>query len=122
VAEVVAAENTRIAARRVRLAEATPSVPAIVMALLIGSVAITVASTAAFAHRHIRRSLRWTLLGLTTLIFAGSLFVILDLDHPFAGVAKIDPTAMRDAEQQIGSMPFGANPPCDLSGAPLAGS
>jgi hypothetical protein len=48
--------------------------------------------------------------------------VILDLDHPFAGVAKIDPTAMRDAEQQIGSMPFGANPPCDLSGAPLAGS
>jgi hypothetical protein len=121
VAEVVAAENVRVEARRVRLAEAMPSVPAIVMALLIGSVAITVASTAGFAHRHIRLSLRWTLLGLTTLIFAGSLFVILDLDDPFDGVAKIDPTAMRDAEAQIATMPFGADPPCDQSGAPLAG-
>ena len=121
VAEVVAAENTRVEARRVRLAEASPSVPAIVMALPIGSVAITVATTAAFAHRRIRLSLRWTLLGLTTLIFAGSLFVILDLDDPFDGVAKIDPTAMRDAEAQIGTMPFGADPPCDQSGAPLAG-
>ena len=118
VAEVVAAERARAAARRVRLAEAAPSVPAIVTALLIGCVAITVASTAAFADRRIRPSLRWTLLGLTTLIFTASLLVILDLDRPFGGVATIDPTAMRAAEEQIGTTPFGADPPCDLSGAP----
>jgi Protein of unknown function (DUF4239) len=117
VAEVVAAERGRATARRVRLAEAAPSVPAIVTALLIGSVAITVASTAAFASRRIRPSLRWTLLGVTTLIFTASLLVILDLDRPFGGVARIDPTAMRAVEEQIGTTSFGANPPCDLSGA-----
>ena len=121
VAEVVAAERARTAERRVRLAEAAPSVPAIVTALLIGCVAITVASTAAFAGRRIRPSLRWTLLGLTTLIFTASLLVILDLDRPFGGVARIDPTAMRAVEEQIGTTSFGADPPCDLSGAPLAG-
>jgi hypothetical protein len=121
VAEVVAAERARAAERRVRLAEAAPSVPAIVTALLIGCVAITVASTAAFAGRRIRPSLRWTLLGVTTLIFTASLLVILDLDRPFGGVARIDPTAMRAVEEQIGTTSLGADPPCDLSGAPLAG-
>ena len=121
VAEVVAAEHGRAEARRVRLAEAAPSVPAVVTALLIGCVAITVASTAAFADRRIRPSLRWTLLGVTALIFTASLLVILDLDRPFGGVARIDPTAMRAVDEQIGTMPSGADPPCDLSGAPLAG-
>jgi hypothetical protein len=121
VAEVVAAERGRAAARRVRLAEATPSVPAVVTALLIGCVAITVASTAAFADRRIRPGLRWTLLGITTLIFTASLLVILDLDRPFGGVARIDPTAMRAVEAQIGTTSFGADPPCDTAGAPLAG-
>jgi hypothetical protein len=122
VGDVVAADRGRAAARRVRLAEAAPSVPGIVTALLIGSVAITVASTAAFADRRIRPSLRWTLLGITTLIFTASLLVILDLDRPFGGVARISPSAMRGVEEQLGTMPFGANPPCDQSGVPLAGS
>src|SRR3954454_14093346 len=121
VGDVVAAERARAAARRVRLAEAAPSVPAIVTALLIGCVVITVASTAAFADRRIRPSLRWTLLGVTTLIFTASLLVILDLDRPFGGLARIDPTAMRTVEEQIGATSFGANPPCDVSGASIAG-
>ena len=122
VADVVAAERSRVEARRVRLAEAEPSVPGIVTVLLIGSVVITVASTAAFADRRIRASLRWTLLGITALIFTTSLLVIIDLDRPFGGLAKVDPTAMRDVEQQIGTTSFGASPPCDPSGAPVAGS
>ena len=121
VAEVGAAERARAAARRVRLAEAAPSVPAIVTALLIGCVAITVACTAAFADRRIRRSLRWTLLGVTTVIFTASLLVILDLDRPFGGLARIEPTAMRAVEEQIGTTSVGADAACDLSGGPLAG-
>ena len=46
---------------------------------LIGSVAVTVGSTAAFADRRIRPSVRWVLLGITTLIFTATLLVILDL-------------------------------------------
>ena len=121
VTDVVAAERSRAEARRVRLAEAEPSVPGSVTVLLIGSVVITVASTAAFADRRIRASLRWTLLGITALIFTASLLVIIDLDRPNGGIAKINPAAMRDVEQQIGATSLGASPPCDLSGVPLAG-
>jgi hypothetical protein len=32
-------------------------------------------------------------------------------------VALIDPTALRVAEEQIGTTSFGANPPCEQSGA-----
>ncbi len=84
VAEVVVAERARAAVRRVRLAEAAPSVSPIVTALLIGCVAITVASTAAFAGRDMRPSLRSTLLGVTTLVSTASLLVILNLDQPLA--------------------------------------
>jgi Protein of unknown function (DUF4239) len=117
--QVLTANHDRAAARRVRLAEATSSVPDIVTALLVGSVALTVAATAALADRRIRPSLRWGLLGLTALIYTASLLVIFDLDRPFGGVAAIKPTAMRAAEQQIGATPLGANPPCDASGAGL---
>jgi len=122
VADVVAAERDRVTARRVRLAEAAPSVPAVVTALLIGIVAITVASTATFADRRIRPSLRVALLGVTTVIFTASLLVVLDLDRPFGGVARIDPTAMLAVEEQLGTTPAGADPPCDDSGAPLPGN
>ena len=116
VAEVVAAERGRVEARRARLAEAAPSVPGLVTALLVGSVMVTVASTAAFADRRIRPSLQWTMLGVTAFIFTASLLVILDLDRPFGGVAAIEPTAMRAVEAQIGDTTFGADPPCDESG------
>ncbi len=84
VAQVVAAERGCVTARWDRLAEAAPSVPAIATALLFGCVAITVASTAAFAGRDIRPSLRSTLLGVTALVFTASLLVILNLDQPLA--------------------------------------
>jgi hypothetical protein len=120
-AELLTADHDRAAARRVRLAEATPSVPGIVTALLIGSVALTVGATAALADWRIRPSLRWSILVMTTVIFTATVLVILDLDRPFGGVARISPSAMRAAEQQLGSIPFGANPPCDASGVFTAG-
>lgn len=118
-AELVSAERDRAAARQVRLEAAAPSVPTIVTAILIGCVAIIIGFTAAFADRRIRLSLRLTLLGVTALIFTALLLVILDLDRPFGGLIRINPTAMQAVEQRIGAMPSGADPPCDLSGAPL---
>jgi hypothetical protein len=115
-AQLLSANRDRAAARRVRLAEATPSVPGIVTALLIGSVALIVGATAALTDRRIRPSLRWSILGLTAVIFTATLLVILDLDRPFGGVATISPSAMCAVEQQLGNTPFGANPPCDASG------
>ena len=116
--EVLTADHDRVAAREVRLAEAEPSVPGVVTALLIACVAITVAGTAALADRRMRAGLRMTLVAVTAIIFTGAMLVILDLDRPFGGLAAIQPTAMRSVEQQIGADPLGANPPCDASGAP----
>ena len=113
----VDADHDRVAAREVRLAEAEPSVPGVVTALLIACVAITVAGAAALADRRMRASLRMTLVSVTAIIFTGAMLVILDLDRPFGGLAAIQPTAMRSVEQQIGADPLGANPPCDASGA-----
>ena len=115
--EVLTADHDRVAAREVRLAEAEPSVPGVVTALLVACVAITVAGAAALADRRMRASLRMTLVAVTAIIFTGAMLVILDLDRPFGGLAAIQPTAMRSVEQQIGADPLGANPPCDASGA-----
>jgi hypothetical protein len=114
--QVLMANRDRAAARRVRLAEAAPSVPEVVTVLLVGSVGLTVAVTAAFADRRIRPGLQWTMLGITAVIFTASLLVILDLDRPFGGLASIKPTAMRATEADLGATLLGANPPCDLTG------
>jgi hypothetical protein len=117
--EIYSADHERVEARRVRLAEAQPSVPGVVTALLIACVAITIAGTAALAHQRMRRGLRITLVGVTTVIFTATLLVIFDLDRPFGGIATIKPTDLRIVEQQLGTNPLAANPPCDASGAPL---
>jgi hypothetical protein len=116
--QLLTADHERVQARRVRLAEAEPAVPGIVTALLIGCVAISIAGTAALAHRRMRSGLRLVLVGVTAVVLTATLLVILDLDRPFGGVATIEPTAMLNVERQIGASPLAADPPCDASGAP----
>jgi hypothetical protein len=117
--QIYTADHERVEARRVRLAEAQPSVPGVVTALLIACVAITIAGTAAMAHRRMRPGLRYALVAVTAVIFTATLLVILDLDRPFGGIASIKPTDLRNVEQQLGASPLGANAPCDASGAPV---
>jgi hypothetical protein len=86
--------------------------------LLIGSVAIAIAGTAALAHRRMRAGLRLVLVGATALVLTATLLVIIDLDRPFGGWATIEPTAMLNVERQIATSPLATDPPCDASGAP----
>jgi hypothetical protein len=116
--EIYSADHERVEARRIRLAEAEPSVPGVVTVLLVLCVAVTIGGTAALAHRRMRAGLRYGLIGVTALVFAATLLVIFDLDRPFGGLASIKPTEMRTVEQQLGNTPLGANPPCDAQGAP----
>jgi len=117
--QIYGADHERVEARRVRLAAAQPSVPGIVTALLIACVTITIGGTATMAHRRMRPGLRYTLVAVTAVIFTATLLVILDLDAPFGGIARITPTDLRNVEQQLAANPLGANPPCDASGAPV---
>jgi hypothetical protein len=119
--EIYSADHERVEARRVRLAEAEPSVPGLVIVLLVLCVAVTIGGTAALAHRRMRAGLRYGLIAITTVVFVATLLVIFDLDRPFGGIANIEPTEMRNVEQQLGASPLGANPPCDAQGAPVPG-
>jgi hypothetical protein len=76
-------------------------------------------AAAALAHRRMRPGLRYTLVVITAVVFTATLLVIFDLNRPFAGIATIKPTVMRDVEEHLGASPLGANPPCDALGAPV---
>jgi hypothetical protein len=117
--EIYSADRDRVEARRVRLAEAAPSVPGIVTWLLVLCVAVTIGGTATLAHRRMRPGLRYALIATTAVVFTATLLVIFDLDRPFGGFAQIEPTDMRIVEVQLGDTPLGAKPPCDAEGAPL---
>lgn len=119
--EIYSADHERVEARRVRLAEAEPSVPGVVTVLLVLCVAVTIGGTAALAHRRMRPGLRYGLIAVTALVFTATLLVIFDLDRPFGGLAAVKPTDLRAVEQQLGASPLGANPPCDAAGAPTPG-
>ena len=60
--------------------------------------------------------MRVALIVATAAVFAATLLVIIDVDHPFAGVASIEPTAMRDTEHEIVETSFAGAPPCDTAG------
>jgi hypothetical protein len=113
---VLSADEKRVEARRGRIAEAKPSVPGVVTALMIFGSVVVVASLAAFAHPAIRRGMRLALIIATAAIFAATLLVILDVDDPFGGIASVDPTAMRDTEHEIVESSFAGVPPCDTAG------
>jgi hypothetical protein len=116
--EIYSADRERVEARRVRLAEAAPSVPGVVTVLLVLCVAVTIGGTATLADRRMRPGLRYGLIAVTAIVFTATLLVIFDLDRPFGGLAQIQPTDMRVVEEQLGASPLGANPPCDAQGAP----
>jgi hypothetical protein len=116
---IYTADHERVEARRVRLANAEPSVPGLVTVLLVLCVAVTIGGTAALAHRRMRAGLRYGLIAVTAVVFTATLLVIFDLDRPFGGLANIKPTGLRSVEQQLGNSPLGANPPCDAQGAPV---
>jgi hypothetical protein len=115
---VLSADEKRVEARRGRIAEAKPSVPGVVTALMIFGSVVVVASLAAFAHPAIRRGMRLALIIATAAIFAATLLVILDVDDPFGGIASVEPRAMRDTEHEIVEASFAGAPPCDTAGSP----
>jgi hypothetical protein len=53
----------------------------------------------------------------TLAVFGLTLLIVHDLDRPYDGAARIEPTAMLDAARRIAALPGGdAAPPCDADG------
>jgi hypothetical protein len=54
-------------------------------------------------------------------VFGLTLVIMNDLDRPFAGLVRIEPTAMLEAAHRISALPGGGAPPCKADGSPLEG-
>ncbi len=78
------------ALRARRLLQSRTSLPAVVWIVLIVGAIITVGFAYLFGVRSLSAQVVMTV-ALTTVI-AGSLFLILDLDNPFGGTLRVDPT------------------------------
>ncbi|RBY79579.1 hypothetical protein DQ238_10310 [Geodermatophilus sp. TF02-6] len=109
--------NRRIEARILRAEEGQPAVPGQAWTLMLVTVAITVGVAALLGHPPVHRRLQLAVLVGTVVVYGLSLLIIQDLDTPFTGPAKIEPTAMLDVEQRIAALPDGtAVLPCDGQG------
>jgi hypothetical protein len=87
-------------ARRARLVKASGAVPGIVWLVLFGGAVITVAFTFFFGSENLRAQTTMAA-ALALLIFSG-LLVIVAIDHPFAGLAKVEPEALSLVLEDLG--------------------
>jgi hypothetical protein len=74
---------------------------------------------AAFAHPNVRRRTQLALAIGTAVVFAFTLLVVDDLDHPYGGPASVKPTAMQEAEVRVAALDHGSAVLCDANGRPL---
>lgn len=92
---VRSADEARGDARRARITEAAPSIPGIVMAFMITSIALTILFLAMVSPRRSVAHSSATILAAFTLVFA--VFIVRSLDRPYAGTLAIEPTQMHQA-------------------------
>ena len=119
VSAILSSGSVRVQARIERRSEARPTVPEEIWALLLTTVAVTIGGTAALGHPGVRGRVQLAVLAGTTLVFGLTLLVIHDLDRPYTGPARIEPTAILDVERRMAALPDGdAAPPCDVEGRP----
>jgi hypothetical protein len=87
-------DHTRADARLARLSEADPSLPEGLVWLMFGAVAVSVFGLALFMKPGHGRRTTIALLVIFGALVGGSLMTIIDLDRPFDGINRIQPTAM----------------------------
>jgi hypothetical protein len=87
-------------ARRARLVKASGIVPDIIWLVLFGGAVLTIGFTFFFGTENLRAQSMMTG-ALALLIFSG-LLVIVSIDHPFAGVVKVEPVAIVEVLEDLG--------------------
>ena len=87
-------------ARRARLVKASGIVPNLIWLVLFGGAVLTIGFTFFFGTENLRAQSMMTG-ALALLIFSG-LLVIVSIDHPFAGVVKVEPVAIVEVLEDLG--------------------
>jgi hypothetical protein len=117
---LVDADQGRAQARQARLTESTPAVPDALYLFMALTLAVTVAAYAYSVRLHDSRVHAVAVVVLTAL-FLGSLVMINDVDSPYSGLIRIEPTAMIITEQDVAeefAELYGADRlPCDEKGS-----
>jgi Na+/H+ antiporter NhaD/arsenite permease-like protein len=120
--ELLPLDRERISARQVRLEQSTPSVPAPMSVLMIASVVLSVFFLAMLTHVSIRRPVQLAALVGAAVLLGASLLLIEEMDSPYAGLTKIEPTAMDHAAKELvdelAEYSTRQPPPCDKHGLP----
>lgn len=119
ISSILSSNSLRIQTRIQRINEARPSVPGLVWGVLIATVAASIGGLAAFGHPGVRRRIQLAVLAGTTVVFVFTLVVVQDLDRPYDGPVRIEPTGMLDVARRIAALPGGDLPPCQADGTPL---
>ncbi|MFF9483758.1 hypothetical protein [Streptomyces sp. NPDC014676] len=96
---LVAADNKRSDEREERLTQATPSIPDAIFWFLLATLVITVIGLAMCLPRRNNRGQVIALVVVTALLTT-ALCIIQNVDSPFYGIVKVEPTAIADVEKQ----------------------
>lgn len=125
VSQLLALDRLRSESRRLRLTEAVPSIPALVLTLMFVAVLGVVVALTTFALPAIRRRSLGAITLTVAVLLGSTLFLVEELEEPYTGVIHIQPdaidrTASSGAEDFAAQHP-GVDLPCDETGAPIGG-
>ena len=96
---LVTADQKRGDARRSRLSEATPSIPGLLMAFVVGVMATMIIYLGVASPR--LSPLHIAALVISSLTLLAAVGLIRTLDRPYSGLVTIEPTQMRSTEKGI---------------------
>ena len=117
-------DSDRGDARLARLSEADTSLPTGLVWLMLGSVVVSVFGLALFMKSDTGRRTNLVVLLIFSALVGATFVTILDLDRPFDGFNRIEPSAMARTEAMITRDVEARHPgptyPCDAGGLPTA--
>jgi hypothetical protein len=116
---LVNADKDRAEGRLQRLSESTPAIPDILFWFMALTLALTVGGFAYSVPRS-RNAFHIATVSVLAVLFAISLFLINDVDRPYSGFVRVEPTEIETIEQEVTgefAADFGLDRlPCDEHG------
>jgi hypothetical protein len=114
---LVARDGERASARQQRLGEARPTVPGALFLLMVLAVAITLGIFGVVTDGSVGRGVHAVIVVSTGVVLAATLTLIRDLDGPYSGALRRNPTQTEFIRAQIAPEVRGVLP-CDADGMP----
>ena len=123
VGQIVGLNRAQTEARLLRLHEAKPNLPLLTIIVMIGSILFALVMVSTFAVPDMKRSVLLSLGFALAFLLGGTLVLVDQLEKPFTGIVKVEPTVIHDVAQDTAAKFRIAHPgvalPCDASGRPL---